>query len=223
MNRDIIGNSVIGLALGFALSCIGFSSMTELHKMLRFSDQRLLYTFFLAVLLLAGSWKLIAKLAKTKPDWAPKPIHRGTIAGGLLFGIGWALQFVEQDARHAGMAGDEADMSEKDALENRERLAAGGEGGADDLAEFSLHPVEDGCPHRGLVREVAEQRPMGDADAVGDGLRGDSLGAVIARQFDHRGDHFSAALAGRQASALLACRRTGGCIQFIHWHRLKSK
>lgn len=91
MNRDIIGNSVIGLALGFALSCIGFSSTTELHKMLLFSDQRLLYTFFLAVLLLAGSWKLIAKLAKTKPDWAPKPIHRGTIAGGLLFGIGWAL------------------------------------------------------------------------------------------------------------------------------------
>ena len=37
--------------------------MTELHKMLLFSDQRLLYTF-LAVLLLAGSWKLIAKLAK---------------------------------------------------------------------------------------------------------------------------------------------------------------
>ena len=91
MTRALIGNGTIGLALGFALSCIGFSSVDSLHKMFHFSDLRMLFTFCLTVFLLAVGWKIIAAIAKEKPSWEPKPIHRGTLAGGVLFGAGWAL------------------------------------------------------------------------------------------------------------------------------------
>lgn len=79
----------VGVAFGFALSRIGFSSWEEVHKMFTFADLRLLLGFATAVVLLAGSWRILSGTIGTK--WTPRLIHRGTVAGGVLFGAGWAL------------------------------------------------------------------------------------------------------------------------------------
>jgi uncharacterized membrane protein YedE/YeeE len=78
-----------GLLFGFSLSRIGFSSWDEVHAMFTFSSLRLVFAFGLAVALLMVAWRVVT--AKTGATWSPRLIHPGTIAGGVLFGAGWAL------------------------------------------------------------------------------------------------------------------------------------
>jgi len=80
---------LIGVAFGFTLSRIGFTSWDEINKMFTFSDLRLLLTFAVAVVLLAVSWIVIARA--TGATWSPRRVHPGTVTGGVLFGAGWAL------------------------------------------------------------------------------------------------------------------------------------
>ena len=89
--KDVAGAGALGLALGFALSRIGFSSWDEVHRMFTFADPRMLLAFLLAVALLVPTWQLIRRLSRREPEWGKREIHRGTLAGGLLFGTGWAL------------------------------------------------------------------------------------------------------------------------------------
>ena len=78
---------LFGLALGFVLSEAGFSDYAELHRMFTFQDLRLLFTFAGAVAVAMAGFALLCRR-----DVLPlRPIHRGTIAGGVLFGAGWAL------------------------------------------------------------------------------------------------------------------------------------
>jgi len=79
----------MGVGFGFALSRMGFTSWDEVHHMFTFSDLRLLLSFMLAVALLTVSWIVIRKL--TNAYWSPRSIHPGTLAGGAIFGVGWAL------------------------------------------------------------------------------------------------------------------------------------
>ncbi len=82
-----LGSAVIGLVLGFALSWMGFADFREVHAMFTFADLRLLFTFFAGVALTGLGFLVLAR-GRVLP---PKPIHKGTLIGGLLFGIGWAL------------------------------------------------------------------------------------------------------------------------------------
>jgi uncharacterized protein len=84
-----LGLLVMGLALGFALSRIGFSSWDEVHRMFTFADLRLLLTFAAGVVLLSLAFLVVKKTSK--PDWPARPLVRGTILGGVIFGVGWAL------------------------------------------------------------------------------------------------------------------------------------
>jgi uncharacterized membrane protein YedE/YeeE len=81
--------AAVGLLLGFSLSRIGFSSWDEVHSMFTFHDLRLFLTFCSGVVLLAGAWEVVRRV------WAPRvgvrPIHPGTLPGGVVFGLGWAL------------------------------------------------------------------------------------------------------------------------------------
>lgn len=79
----------IGLFMGFALSRIGFASWDEVHAMFTFSSWRLILAFLTGVLVLVPAWRLIHRL--TGATWSPRKIHRGTLAGGVLFGFGWAI------------------------------------------------------------------------------------------------------------------------------------
>jgi uncharacterized membrane protein YedE/YeeE len=44
-----------------------------------------------AVVILAAAWLLIARLAPSRPQFRRRPIHPGSIVGGMVFGAGWAL------------------------------------------------------------------------------------------------------------------------------------
>jgi uncharacterized membrane protein YedE/YeeE len=89
--RYLLATALMGTALGFVLSRIGFSSWDEVHRMFTFESLRLLLTFALGVSLLSIAWPIIRRLSANPPRWSRRPIHRGTAVGGALFGVGWAL------------------------------------------------------------------------------------------------------------------------------------
>ena len=76
-----------GVLLGFSLSRIGFSSYDELHKMFVFADWRMFFTFAGALVLTTFMFQVVLR----RRFQVSRPIHKGTIAGGMLFGLGWAL------------------------------------------------------------------------------------------------------------------------------------
>jgi uncharacterized protein len=79
----------LGMLLGITLSRVGFTSWDEVHAMFTFADLRMFLTFALAVSLLGAAFFVIER--RSHPAWPPRPIHRGTLVGGVLFGAGWAL------------------------------------------------------------------------------------------------------------------------------------
>jgi uncharacterized membrane protein YedE/YeeE len=80
---------VMGASLGFALARMGFTSWDEVHAMFTLADFRLYLTFLVGVVTLGAIYAVIR--ARSRPEWAPRPLERGTIAGGVLFGLGWAI------------------------------------------------------------------------------------------------------------------------------------
>ena len=89
--NDLPATALLALALGFLLSRIGFSSWDEVHRMFVLADPRLLLAFAFAVIVLMVAWRVVWRLSNPKPGWRPRHVHRGTLWGGALFGVGWAL------------------------------------------------------------------------------------------------------------------------------------
>jgi uncharacterized protein len=87
--RNRVGVGLVGLVLGFSLSRIGFSSWDEVHSMFTFADLRLFLTFCSGVAMLAIAWLFVARASAAA--FPARPIHPGTLPGGILFGLGWAL------------------------------------------------------------------------------------------------------------------------------------
>ena len=87
--REYGAVGLIGLLMGVALSRIGFTSWDEVHRMFSFQDLRLVFVFMFAVVVLVAGWTLIKKVSQ--PRWTSRLFHKGTIPGGILFGIGWAV------------------------------------------------------------------------------------------------------------------------------------
>lgn len=79
----------LGVLFGIALSYIGFTSWDEVHRMFAFSDLRLTLTFATSVVCIGLAWQIWQRFGEVRVS--PRPIHKGTIAGGVLFGAGWAL------------------------------------------------------------------------------------------------------------------------------------
>lgn len=79
--------AVLGLALGVSLSLIGFADWGEVHEMLSLTDLRMILTFAGAIAILVVPLRLMS-VARNPPH---KPIGPGTVIGGGLFGIGWAI------------------------------------------------------------------------------------------------------------------------------------
>lgn len=80
---------VVGIVFGVALNRIGFTSWDEVHNMFTLADLRLTLTFAVAIAFLAGSWWGFQRSGREVG--IKRKIHKGTIAGGILFGVGWAL------------------------------------------------------------------------------------------------------------------------------------
>lgn len=87
--RGPLGLFVMGGLLGFSLSRMGFTSWDEVHAMFTVSDLRLYLTFASGVSLLALFFAIVKRASR--PSWPARPILRGTLMGGVVFGVGWAL------------------------------------------------------------------------------------------------------------------------------------
>lgn len=79
--------ALAGIVLGLGLSRIGFTDDAEFHRMLRFVELRLFLTFCTAVGV-AGLGLFLLRGVVRLPE---RQIHKGSIAGGVVFGVGWAL------------------------------------------------------------------------------------------------------------------------------------
>jgi uncharacterized membrane protein YedE/YeeE len=86
-----ISTLAIGTFLGFGLSRIGFSSWDEVHRMFTFAELRMFLAFAFAVPVLALLWQARTRGLASLVAFRARPVHRGTLLGGALFGVGWAL------------------------------------------------------------------------------------------------------------------------------------
>jgi uncharacterized membrane protein YedE/YeeE len=86
---------VLGLAFGFILSRSGASDYSFVQGMFLFTEFQLYGILAVAVgVSVPGIW-LIKKRGRTifgrRVSIELKPLHRGNVAGGVLFGIGWSI------------------------------------------------------------------------------------------------------------------------------------
>lgn len=85
--RSHIFLGLFGLLMGMSLTFIGFADYGELHRMFVFADLRLLLVFAGGVALSMVGFAVLARGEKL----ARKPLHKGSVPGGILFGLGWAI------------------------------------------------------------------------------------------------------------------------------------
>ncbi len=86
-NARKVALGVLGLLLGYTLSRLGFTDFGEVHRMFTLQDLRLLFAFMGAVPISMLAYRL---LQRARPMSARR-FHKGILAGGALFGLGWAL------------------------------------------------------------------------------------------------------------------------------------
>jgi hypothetical protein len=86
---------VLGAIFGFILSRSGAADYDFIQGMFLFTNLQLYGIIGAAVLLgVPGIWLIKRRgraLTGGKIDIELKPLHRGNITGGVLFGIGWSL------------------------------------------------------------------------------------------------------------------------------------
>lgn len=87
---------LLGIVFGFLLSRVGATDYDAIAGMFRLSDLHLVGVIGVAIALNAVGFALIrryrvATRAGEPIALAPKPMTRGVVLGGLLFGAGWAL------------------------------------------------------------------------------------------------------------------------------------
>lgn len=85
----------LGTVFGFVLSRSGAADYNYIQAMFLFEDVQLYGIIGTAVACTAPGVWLIKRRGRTlfgRPvDIELKPLHRGNVAGGVLFGIGWSL------------------------------------------------------------------------------------------------------------------------------------
>jgi uncharacterized membrane protein YedE/YeeE len=86
---------VLGTVFGFVLSRSGAADYNNIQGMFLFQSFQLYGIIGTAVALTAPGLWLLKRRGRTATgktlDVEMKPLHRGNIAGGLLFGVGWSI------------------------------------------------------------------------------------------------------------------------------------
>jgi len=86
---------LLGTVFGFVLSRSGAADYGFIQGMFLFSEMQLYGIIAIAVIVAAPGIYLIKRRGRTLlgPPIAIelKPLHRGNIAGGVLFGVGWSI------------------------------------------------------------------------------------------------------------------------------------
>ena len=78
-----------GVVHGYVLSRLGVSDYDQVHQMVLLADPRLWLVFMTTVALAAIGFRAIDRGRRL--GLPAGNIHKGTIAGGALFGAGWSL------------------------------------------------------------------------------------------------------------------------------------
>ena len=85
----------LGTAFGFVLSRSGAADYGTIQKMFLLQDFQLYGIIGVAVAVTAPGLWLLARFGRSATgqplQFATKPWHRGTLVGGGLFGVGWAM------------------------------------------------------------------------------------------------------------------------------------
>ena len=85
----------LGTVFGFILSRSGAADYNYIQAMFLFESVQLYGIIGTAVVLTAAGLSLIKRGGKTAGGGPirlePRPLHRGNVIGGLLFGIGWSM------------------------------------------------------------------------------------------------------------------------------------
>jgi uncharacterized membrane protein YedE/YeeE len=85
----------LGTVFGFLLSRSGAADYSYIQAMFLFEDFQLYGIIGTAVVLTAPALWLLKRGGRTavgRPlEVELKPLHRGNVVGGLLFGVGWSL------------------------------------------------------------------------------------------------------------------------------------
>lgn len=86
---------LLGVVFGFVLSRSGAADYNYIQAMFLFEDFQLYGIIGTAVLVTAPGIWLIKRRGRTllgqRLHIELKPLHRGNVAGGILFGVGWSL------------------------------------------------------------------------------------------------------------------------------------
>jgi uncharacterized membrane protein YedE/YeeE len=86
---------VLGTIFGFVLSRSGAADYDQIQSMFLFRSFQLYGILGTAVVLTAAGLWIVKRRGRTalgRPlKIELKPLHRGNVAGGLLFGIGWSM------------------------------------------------------------------------------------------------------------------------------------
>jgi uncharacterized membrane protein YedE/YeeE len=86
---------LLGTAFGFVLSRSGAADYDYIQGMFLFERFQLYGIIGTAVMLTAPGLWLIQRRGRTatgrRIEIELKPLHRGTIVGGVLFGVGWSI------------------------------------------------------------------------------------------------------------------------------------
>jgi uncharacterized protein len=86
---------ILGAVFGFILSRSGAADYGFIQGMFLFTEFQLYGIIGVAVVVTALGIRLIRRRGRTllgqRLSIEEKPLHRGNIAGGVLFGIGWSM------------------------------------------------------------------------------------------------------------------------------------
>jgi uncharacterized membrane protein YedE/YeeE len=92
----VIGYVVLGLLFGFVLSRAGATRFDAIQQMFLLEDLHLVGVILVAIAATAIGYLLFRRgtlrVRSGEPaSLEPKPMQRGLLLGGLLFGAGWAI------------------------------------------------------------------------------------------------------------------------------------
>lgn len=91
-----IASTILGITFGFILTKSEVISWFRIQKMFRFEEPYMYLIIGTAVVVGAVSIQLLKilnakSLSKEDLDLSGKVLNKGTIIGGVIFGIGWAI------------------------------------------------------------------------------------------------------------------------------------
>ena len=91
-----IASTILGITFGFILTKSEVISWFRIRKMFRFEEPYMYLIIGTAVIVGIISVQILKRfdlksIAKEELDYSGKVLNKGTIIGGIIFGIGWAI------------------------------------------------------------------------------------------------------------------------------------